>query len=353
MKSKIKILCVGEEWKGSNASGLFYAFSRLGFVTNVVNEQAYITLKSKGVISRIINKSVRGIQILAFNESLKHITDLFNPTLVFIYKGGFLKPETIIFWKQKGIPVVNFFPDVSFMAHGRYIPLCMPHYDHIFTTKTFAAADLNKAFDYPKNKISFVPHGYDPLVHRPWTYDVNDTQFKCDVSFIGGYTPSKWDYLDFLSKRLDDESFFVWGNGWNREFSEQLGRAIKGQSIFGDLYAYAIGMSSVNIALLSEQVVGASSGDLITSRTFHIPGSGGFMLHQRNNEVIKYFEEGKEMACFSTKEELVEKAKYYLIHEKERTQIQQAGHKRAVNEHSLDKRALMIIDILQERGLLQ
>ncbi len=76
---------------------------------------------------------------------------------------------------------------------------------------------------------------------------------------------------------------------------------------------------------------GASSGDLITARTFHIPACGGFMLHERTAEVRAFFKEGTDCGMFEGAEEMVEKVGYYLDHPGEREAIAEAGHLRCLN----------------------
>ncbi|MCH7591428.1 MAG: glycosyltransferase family 1 protein [Planctomycetes bacterium] len=88
----------------------------------------------------------------------------------------------------------------------------------------------------------------------------------------------------------------------------------------------------------------APVGDSVSSRTFHIPASGGFLLHKRTREVLEYFEEGKEIACFDSSAELVEKVKYFLANEQERQQIAKAGYERCVRENSFANRVRVIID---------
>ncbi|MEZ5050580.1 MAG: hypothetical protein R2766_13120, partial [Saprospiraceae bacterium] len=86
----MKILCIGEEWKGSNASGLFYALSRIGFVTNLVNELSYISTQAKSFAIKAINRISRSMQIADFNQQLCVITRSFQPDLILVYKGAYI-----------------------------------------------------------------------------------------------------------------------------------------------------------------------------------------------------------------------------------------------------------------------
>ncbi|MFM6272342.1 MAG: hypothetical protein ACKPFA_38550, partial [Dolichospermum sp.] len=103
-------MCIGEEWRGSNASGLFNAFSRMGFSIEIVNELKFVSLSPVSVGAKIANRLVRYFQVKDFNLQVSRIANRLNPDLVLIYKGSFVYPETILSIKKNGIPVVNFFP---------------------------------------------------------------------------------------------------------------------------------------------------------------------------------------------------------------------------------------------------
>lgn len=345
----MKILCIGEEWRGSNASGLFWALARLGHSISMVNELTFVNVRARGV-ARVANRLIRPLQVRDFNEHVKKVAKSFQPSLILVYKGAFLMAETLRHWHEAGVPIVNFFPDVSFLAHGSHIPACIPIYDHIFTTKSFGAADLQKNFGIPVSRVSFVPHGFDPLIHRPISQ--MDPSFSCDASFIGNYSAHKEEYLSHLKSAQPMLDIKIWGATWGTKRQGILAGAIQGISIEGDLYATALSNSRINIALLSERVAGASRGDQITSRTFHIPAAGGFMLHERTDELLKYFVEEKEVACFGSAMELSEKIDYFLKAERERERIRQNGHARALKDHGLDARARAMMNLLKENGIV-
>src|SRR5688500_11335993 len=146
----MKILCIGEEWRGSDASGLFNALSRVGNVVTIVNNLRFLSYSGRSLMTRIANKLVRSFQVDDFNNQILAVAKSFKPEIILIYKGMGVKPETVRFFKSMSLPVINFYPDVSFMVHGREVSECMPLYDHIFTTKSFGADDLYKEFAFDR-----------------------------------------------------------------------------------------------------------------------------------------------------------------------------------------------------------
>jgi spore maturation protein CgeB len=215
-------------------------------------------------------------------------------------------------------------------------------YDLVFTTKTFGIKDLDATYGV-KNAV-FIPHGFDPEIHRKLAVGPEEAGiFGCDVSFIGIWSPKKEKLLVHLKEKLPGIHLKIWGDQWGKSASV-LQSSIQGKPVVGDLYALAIQSSKINLGILSEKIKGASSGDLITSRTFHIPGASGFMLHERNEESVQYYKENEEAAFFDGPEELASKVTEFLNDDVSRNRIRLAGHKRAMGEHSLDARAKVIIE---------
>lgn len=342
----MRILAAGPLWRGSNAGGLFRALSRQGCLIDVVDEFYYISLQTKTKSTKILERLVRPMQEREYNDAIKAKIKLFTPDVFLVYKGAFVQPETLTYAKQHNCRLVLFYPDVSMTFHGTNIPRSIPLYDLICTTKTFGITDLSAKFGV-KSAV-FIPHGFDPDIHRPLPVSDDDRKhFGCDVSFIGTWSPKKEKWLTYLYEKMPGISLKIWGDQWNRVTTPALKSVIQGRPVTGDLYAMAIQCSVINLGILSEQVAGASSGDLITSRTFHIPGAGGFMLHERNEESVLYFKENEEAAFFAGPEELVQKVEVYLKDNEQRKRIQAAGHARAVQDHSLDARAKKIISLVK------
>ena len=75
-------------------------------------------------------------------------------------------------------------------------------------------------------------------------------------------------------------------------------------------------------------------------RDFEVPMSGGFYFVETMLELAEFFEYDKEIVGYADKQELADKAAYYLAHAQEREQIRQAGLARAQRDHSWHKRFL-------------
>lgn len=86
-------------------------------------------------------------------------------------------------------------------------------------------------------------------------------------------------------------------------------------------------------------------------RSFEIPACGTFMLAERTDEHLAVFREGEEAAFFSSPEELLDKARYYLAHDEIRRRIARAGHARVTTGgHTYRDRLREIIQAAQTRA---
>ena len=72
----------------------------------------------------------------------------------------------------------------------------------------------------------------------------------------------------------------------------------------------------------------------LKGRVFQVCLAGGFLLTEYAPGIENYFELGKQIICFDSPREMVDKARYYLNHEAERRAIARAGWERAKGEYS-------------------
>ena len=111
----------------------------------------------------------------------------------------------------------------------------------------------------------------------------------------------------------------------------------------GKDYVKVCKASKIILNFLRKQNLGSHN-----MRTFEVPGCGGFLLTLRSEEQLEFFEEEKEIACFSTLEELQDKIKFYLPREELRHKIAEAAHMKVAQGHTYLDRAKRVLKVYNE-----
>lgn len=86
-------------------------------------------------------------------------------------------------------------------------------------------------------------------------------------------------------------------------------------------------------------------------RILDIMASHGFCLTTYREDLLRHFENGKELVIFEGKEDLLRKADYFLEHEKEREYIAEQGYQKIKKYHTYAVRLQELFDILKENGI--
>lgn len=100
-------------------------------------------------------------------------------------------------------------------------------------------------------------------------------------------------------------------------------------------------LSKINLNITMR---GIQSG--LPLRIYDIMGCGGFLLTNYQQELPSYFEIGKDLECYESMEDCVQKVQYYLAHEDERKAIAQNGYKKVKQLHTYEHRILKMMEIL-------
>jgi len=341
MSRRAVVVC--DQWLGSNGFAAMKALRRAGWSVAVVPEREFVPVRWRSVPARVLRRLVRSTAVREFNRELLRQAQQSGAEFLFVFKGPYVLPATLMELRRRGVRCYCFYPDVSFHVHGPYLPRALPQYDWIFTTKRFGIADLREQLGV--THASVLLHAYDADLHRPVALsDADHDRYDCDVSFIGSWSPKKEELIHSVITALPSLKLRVWGGQWYRAtMLERKGGVIAGFEVTGEEYVRAIQASSINLGILSERRRGASSGDNITSRTFHIPASGGFMLHERTAEVLEIFREDESIACYGSNEELITKLALHLQDPMRRGQIAHRGFEVVAAGHSWDHRIQEIL----------
>lgn len=337
-----RALVVCDEWLGSNAYAGMKALRRCDWSVTTVPEREFVPLRWRSPAHKILARAVRRAGAREFNREILLLAERLRPEFLLVFKGMFVSAETLRRLRERGVRSYCFFPDISFRVHGPHIPTALPEYDWVFSTKTFGLRDMRDQLGV--TRASLLRHAFDADLHRPLPAEAVDrARYGCDVSYIGTWSPKKERLLRAVAAHRPRWQLRVWGEQWDRATSPELRGSIGGHEVAGEEYVHAIAASRINLAILSEQRAGASSGDQITSRTFHIPACGGFMLHERTDELLTLFAEGRNVACFGEEAELLTAIRRFLDDEPARIRMATAGTQVVVHAHSWDCRIREIL----------
>lgn len=82
----------------------------------------------------------------------------------------------------------------------------------------------------------------------------------------------------------------------------------------------------------------------VPQRVFDILACGGFCLTNYQKEIADLFEDGKELVIYTSLEDLLSKAEYYLTHEEERAAIARAGYEKVRRFFAIDQRIKVLLE---------
>lgn len=316
------ILYYGQSTWGSTSLQRYNALSHIFHKSYIVDSRRVFPDKNSG---RSVFKSIQGrlgygpiIRLsknILFEEAAR-----FKPDILWIDGGFLVDNETVNGLKKQGITLIHYTPD-SIFAPGMS-NMCfrkaIKSYDYLVTTKTQDIEFYNK---YDAKKIIFSQQGFDPSIHKKTILNKGDyKKFSSDIVFVGHCMKDRLALMEHLKKELD-VNIKIFGTGWDKKnISKEIKECFYGPAI-GINYAKAISGSKIALGLLNHE-----AKDEITTRSFEIPGCGGFLLAERTNQHLAIFKEDHDAAYFSSKDELVEKVKYFLENEHIRNSIKENGY---------------------------
>jgi spore maturation protein CgeB len=197
---------------------------------------------------------------------------------------------------------------------------------------------------YKKDKLfnTFFLGGANIEVFKP-----SDIEKIYDVSFIGGPINDRPDFIRFLLENKVNIKLF--GEGWSKypEFKEIW----KGVPNLED-YPKVINQSKINLNF-SKTFINVKKNTQLKGRIFEILACDSFLLTEYFEGQNLYLDYSDEIS-FKTKEQLLEKIKYYLKNEKKRKVLTKALYKKMIKDYVWEKQLMDIFKKIskQEKNLL-
>ncbi len=159
----------------------------------------------------------------------------------------------------------------------------------------------------------YLPEGFNCRTFRPLPVAKD-----IPVSFIGGAYGFRRAWIRDL--RRFRVKVACYGPGWNNSALSQ------------EQMVHIINRSIINLGCggigYSESLTN------VKTRDFEIPGTGGGMyLTTYNCDLAQHFDIGREIACYQSRDELIEQVRYYLRRPEEAEQMASKARARCLSEH--------------------
>lgn len=332
----MKILLVGEIYKGSYGELIYNNFLKLGIETEKINTGEFFRLS---LVNRIFNKFLKtphyfGFGVKKINKVVLEISLKGDFDFIFFIKPTFIYPETIDkikrnSGKQAKIVGLTLDPPDLFNYNSDYFYKSIPFFDLYIAGRREDAEIMHKL---GAKKVQWFLFGADVSCHYPVKISVDQKEkLGADIVFLGSYSKGekRVEYLE----RLCGEGYDVkiYGNSWDwyklpwNSCLRRKNKIIPGSTPCEEM-SKIINSSKIILAFMRD-VMEAKIG----MRTFEIPLCKGFMLHQRTKEAEEFLIPDKEAVFFSDYDEMKEKIDFYLKHPELREKIAEAGYEKILN----------------------
>jgi len=298
------------------------------------------------VNAKIVHRygGIRGLQEI-LRVQLKRIYNNLQPDIFWVTHGGGLwSKEMVEDANDAGLITMFYGVDdiVLFDSISRHLT---PSFDHVFTfpfVKSVYKEQLNiDTIDFYFCANPFVVGGQEPNL-------IEKKKYESDIILTGNVhgirkSPRLMYLLQFYLAGLDIKYFGcdnlnkipqaskIW-QGYFRSREEE-NRAYRSSKISFSLTQQINCYGKRSQSITSKMLDGGAAGCLILTNDFPDLATGF-----NSDEVVVY----------SSVEDAVEKAKYYLDHPKERIEIAQRGQKRCLEDHTITQRVKTIESLLQK-----
>ncbi len=315
----LSIFYIGTLWEGSTTLERMRTLDHLGHTMIPFDTTPFDRMASRLFRSIAYRLHIGPIPQSLNRALMEKAKELKGISHIWVDKGVWVYPETLFYLKQvTGAMAIHYTPDAQLLSQrSRHFVSCLPIYDVLVTTKEWEIEFYKKA---GARNILLTYQGHDDRFYPRIIPESEFSLYASDVCFVGHTQKHYADRLMSISGL--GISLRVWGDAWpnyikNKAWAKSL---IVDKGLWGESYPKALSCAKIGLGLLGKHIPETS-----TTRTFEIPAMGTFLLAERTQIHQVLFDEGKEAEYFSSDEEMLDKIRYYLVHDSEREKIALAG----------------------------
>jgi len=165
-----------------------------------------------------------------------------------------------------------------------------------------------------------------------------------EVVHVGGYAGIHKERTDLLEQVAQSVEVDFWGYGVDKLLPQS---PIK-QNYQGE--AWGLEMFRIRAAAritLTKHISLVAENYANNMTLFETTGVGSLLITDAKSNLADLFEPGKEVIAYANQEDCIEKIRYYLEHEEERTALARNGQIRTLHEHTYALRMQQLIDVVK------
>ena len=203
-------------------------------------------------------------------------------------------------------------PDDSFLRGVDLVLTSCPHFVQRFRDRGISTEYF---------RLGFESSLLERLTSNPADYD---------AVFVGGMTHLHVRGNEVIRRAAEKIDLDVWGYGFDDLPPDS--------PILRRFHGEAWGLDMYNV-FKGAKIVVNRHGEVAENfasnmRLFEATGVGSLLITDEKDNLGEFFEVGKEIETYSDPDDLVDKIKYFLAHEEERSRIARAGQARTLREHT-------------------
>jgi hypothetical protein len=258
-----------------------------------------------------------------------------------------IRPDLIILSTYDPFKSNHPFLSVMEAIHSKCrIPIVQIWHDSVGEKAIEAGKKLSKLVDLniEQSASNLIKYFGDRKCIRLWTpsdpnvFYPGEAQRDIPVSFVGSTTSYRDVRVDFTQHLQENNVGFYHTGG-------QLDKS----AVSIEEYAAVLRRSKISLNF-SFSIPGWHQEK---ARVFEILFSGAMLMESNNEETKLHYEPMVDFVPFDTKEDLLDKVRYYLDHEEERQEIAHNGYLRTIQEYNQDRLWELIAGRLSELNLFE
>lgn len=308
------------------------ALAGLGCITRIIPMEAVAPLYRLARTSPHGSERTARVQapLMRFLGELAVLeAEKFAPDLVLALAQAPLDRRAIKEIKNSGAKTAFWF--VEDFRQMRYYAEIAASYDYFFYIQ---GEEMASRLEQLGANHSYLPVAAHPPRHRPLGLSPGEQEAKgAPVGFMGAGYPNRVQILSRLLER--GVPLKIWGVDW--PLTGSIAGALKENRYIGsrevvEIYNSCPVVLNLHSSPRSQNPIGGV--DFINPRTFEVPACNGFQLVDKVPCLSEFFEPDVDVATFSTEEELVEKACYYLERPGERQLMADRARQKVLSAHT-------------------